>query len=132
MSWGETLFLKKIIQGQKKLGASDAVYSVISSSSKSGDVSFGHFVPNVDGNIRLIVSGGSTSHTSPGIVRAVIDETYYSIVYDDEFYVPPKHIDIEVKKGDNILIEQVGKVETNSIVIGASLIDATLGEFIKN
>ena len=68
MSWGETLFLKKIITSQRKYAASDSVLTVLTSSVISiknkgtKDISC-YFIPKIDGSVRIEVNLRSFSPT---------------------------------------------------------------------
>lgn len=60
MSWGETLFLKKIITSQRKYAASDSVLTVLTSSrvsieNEGTENLSSYFVPKTDGSVRIEV-----------------------------------------------------------------------------
>lgn len=139
MSWAKvkkinsdmSMPLDELIKGQKRIGASDATYAVISSIPQSGSSYFGSFIPNVDGSIRIIAIGSSTSTTSSGVVTARINGVNNEIFFD-EYNSSKKHLDIAVKKGVAVEFSQRGNIHTTSIIIGASLIDETLGKFMPN
>lgn len=62
MSWTETLFLKKIIDGQRTWGASDAIIKILKVYTELHKEVVGEFTPKVNGSVR-IAAEISTSHT---------------------------------------------------------------------
>jgi hypothetical protein len=78
MSWGETIFLRNIIKGEKRLVASEGVLAVIDDAI---------FAPKIDGLVKIKTIVTQTSSTSTGtytlsiyedgdLIRTVSAETY--------------------------------------------------------
>lgn len=136
MSWAKvkkinsnmSMPLDELIKGQRILGASDAIYSVVSSSRKEGTYTYGSFVPKVNGSIRLLVVGHGLNNNSASVNAgsASISITSANNI-DIEAY-----IDIPVNKNVPIVISQSRYASVASIKIGATVIDGSLGEFISN
>lgn len=73
MSWGETLFLKKVIDGRKRFVASDATIAI------AYDGEYHNFTPKIDGVIRVSATTYNTNKDYSGefilILRNITDGT---------------------------------------------------------
>ena len=121
MSWGETLFLSKILKSQRKYGASDSVLAVLTSSTEelegNGTKNLScNFTPKVDGSVRIevdvqpISTAGQTRIPYGGYFRilkdgvVIADSGYVRKYYDENeavyVYVNNgiRHIDIPIVK----------------------------------
>lgn len=121
--------LDQIIKGQRTLVASDATYGVI-------DVELSNkFYSNVDGSVRIIIKGrayGNSTHRFNIIsnVRgnlATIESKDGTAAAYNSFN---KSKDINIVKGETISFSKTSSVFPESVTIGASVVDGSLGKVI--
>lgn len=104
MSWGEALFLKKVIDGRKRFVASDATIGI------AYDGQNHSFTPKIDGVIRVSANIENSSSISGSVVirlKNVIDATEQESA---EFSMPSKttetgYADFSIKKGKTYQVE---------------------------
>jgi hypothetical protein len=137
MSWTETLFLKKIIDGQRTWGASDTIIKILKvyTSSPKGEV-VGEFTPKVNGSVR-IAAEISTTHAS------YLGEAYLGVYTKDDIPIGSTSakcvadrpvtmsVDIPITANTTYIVKATLFVSYNSfnnIRLCGSLIDASLME----
>lgn len=119
MSWGQTLFLAKILKSQRKYSASDSVLAVLTSSIEelkgNGTKTLScNFTPKVEGSVRVEVdlqpdsSAGNSSQALGGYFRIIKDSSIIaqselvSKRYTDKGFVYEnngiQHFDIPIAK----------------------------------
>ena len=159
MSWGETLFLSKIIKSQRTYAASDAVLAVLSSKLKSFFeedkiviIPNLQFIPKKNGSVRIIAdiipdgTGGRFEHWHGGYFHiledgvAIANSDYIAQKYDytqGGFVYRNKGIntlDIPVKKKSVYtfgvsVYDEYGKLNIVSLKIGAQIVDTSMIEY---
>lgn len=105
MSWGETLFLKKVIDGRKRFAASDATIGIA-----YDGTNYYTFTPKIDGIIKI---SATISKRLPNTYNGAIvlrNSTDGTIQKSAEFvvstYEPEIHYaDFQIKKGKRYLVE---------------------------
>lgn len=139
MSWAETLFLKKVIDGQRTLAPSNSVYAVLRSSTMSiteDKKVVGEFVPNKNGAVRLLFNFHQDSKAVYGAYIYIYEndnETYTSFIqYRNEDEVIGNfdfYYDMPVEEGVKYTIKTASsynyKPKLNYAKIGASVIDTS-------
>ena len=136
MSWTETLFLKKIIDGQRTWGASDVLIKLLRTSANySSETSLGSFTPKVGGSVRVSAFAFAENY---------VGDTAYLRVYRGDTLVArtsvkitnkgttPMSVDIPITAGDTYTVKGYTTSTTTSslrtVSVRGSLIDASLME----
>ena len=105
MSWGETLFLKKVIDGRKRFVASDATIGIA-----YDGTNYYTFTPKIDGIIRISAAISKKLPDTYGgaiVLRNSTDGTIQkSVEFTVSTYEPKIHYaDFQIKKGNRYLVE---------------------------
>lgn len=136
MSWGETLFLKKIIEGKKSLVASDnPFYTLLASSVSTKEKTYqsvASFIAKVSGSVRIVVNArAATSGSTIGVDIGVYEEE--TLLVDDSVFgndATNVTMDIKIDKGKlySIKFKSRGSytVYVNSVHINANIVDGSL------
>ena len=136
MSWGEVLFLKKVIDGKRSFAGSDTPIVVYLSSPSFGSlynkITFGSFIPKSDGVIRLKAYGYRIT-TAPywQQVRLYDGDTVVGAVSGFGTNVDGadwKYVDISIEKGKEYTIKADG-VYLKHIQICASIVDGSMFQY---
>lgn len=134
MSWGETLFLKKIIQGQRQLAANDTVISVLFNTSApvSGQEFNKSFIPKTEGTIRIKANGYSVSQSNAAYVFIYENGTEIAklVLYSSE-EKRNVYIDIPIKKNSVYTFGQNSSARVYSLSVGAQIVDGSLFNVIE-
>ena len=141
MSWGETLFLSKIIKGQKTFVASDnTLVSLSSENNKAwgrGEI-VAKFVPKTNGSVRLISDMCTTNDIYSGEIEIIKDGVKIAGLFTEDAEYKVLTTDFQVEKGAEYLIRCIGEsvgdvvVYTSYIRLGADIIDGSLFEYELN
>lgn len=155
MSWGQTLFLAKILKSQRKYSASDSVLVVLTSSTEelkgNGTKTLScNFTPKVDGSVRIEVdlqpfsSAGQSPTRYGGYFRilkdgvTIADSGYVYEYYGVGEYVYVnngiRHIDIPITKNSNYTFQlysnqQYGGITASNIKICGQVVDLSMLDY---
>ena len=158
MSWGQTLFLAKILKSQRKYSASDSVLAVLTSSTVElrGDGTkniSANFIPKVDGSVRIevelqpysgagqepikiggyfrILKNGNVIADS-GFVNVYYDEDNYKFIYQNNGV---RRIDIPIEKKSIYTFQlysaqSLGGITASNIKICGQVVDLSMLDYI--
>lgn len=137
MSWSETMFLRKIIKGQKTFVASNNTMIVLSAQTNktwNDGTIIGTFTPKTSGSVRLMAEiGNGTSNRAAGIMVQRDGVTVTSF-YADSGAMRVMSADFQVDENTKytLIIDVSGTgytAITNYIRICADIIDGSLFEY---
>ena len=142
MSWGETLFLKKIIEGKRTLAASDNVLKVLFSGDKfveDTDTFVGTFIPKKDGSVRVLVAVSyNNDYTASSFVTinikekgVVVASKGVAISTDSNYQYFSIDVAITTNSSYDVYIKRTnGGVSLKEAKICASIVDTSLVEVV--
>lgn len=131
MSWGETIFLKRVIDGKKSFRASENPLVVFNSLTTvfPQETLIGEFKPKTKGQVNLVVVVPEYAGYD-GIIEIkknnVVMNLFYILSSTEKNVLK---FALDAKKGDTYQFKVIEPIKADMIYIGADIVDGSLFDY---